>query len=157
MVLQVLQQLQHNHLSGSEMLENIGATVRSEKSTNDHFDFRKNIYNLSGKLFYDINCDSRETVPITLALLYLSKGDIEKSVVFSANFGRDSDTIGAMCGAISGAYSGSNNLKKDWYNKAICLSNHGQEKLCLDLVTATRNKQKHILEKLSILQFIASK
>ena len=45
-------------LSGSEMLENIGATVRLAKSTNDYFEFRKNIYNHSDKFFYDINCDS---------------------------------------------------------------------------------------------------
>ena len=38
--------------------------------------------------------DSRETVPLTLALFRLADG---------ANLGRDADTIASMCGAIGGA------------------------------------------------------
>ena len=73
----------------------------------------------------DINIDSSVN-PTGLeqlvfdSLLYLSKGDIEKSVVYSANFGRDSDTIGTMCGSIAGAFSGSKNLKKIGIVRLYC-------------------------------------
>ncbi|HWK44450.1 MAG TPA: ADP-ribosylglycohydrolase family protein [Stellaceae bacterium] len=51
-------------------------------------------------------CDSRETIPATLAIVLLAKGDPWQATVLSANFGRDSDTIGCMAGGICGALQG---------------------------------------------------
>lgn len=53
-----------------------------------------------------VMCDSRETVPATFALIWLAGGDADKAVMLSANFGRDSDTIGCMAGGICGALQG---------------------------------------------------
>jgi len=47
--------------------------------------------------------DSRETVPVALALFALAEGDPERAIVYGANFGRDADTIASMAGALAGA------------------------------------------------------
>jgi ADP-ribosylglycohydrolase len=51
-------------------------------------------------------CDSRETIPATLALCLLADGDPTLVVIYDANFGRDTDTIATMAGAICGALKG---------------------------------------------------
>jgi ADP-ribosylglycohydrolase len=71
----------------------------------------------------DIICDSRETVPCVMALFYLAAGDPEKVLVYSANFGRDSDTIGTMAGAIAGAYKGAAGIRPDWIKKVDAAGN----------------------------------
>lgn len=52
-----------------------------------------------------IACDSRETVPATLAICRLAGGDPWKAVTYGANFGRDADTIACMAGYVCGALS----------------------------------------------------
>jgi ADP-ribosylglycohydrolase len=54
----------------------------------------------------DVICDSRETIPATLAIVLLAQGDPTQATILSANFGRDSDTIGCMAGGICGALQG---------------------------------------------------
>lgn len=61
-----------------------------------------------------VACDSRETVPAVFGLLALAQGDPQRSVEYAANFGRDTDTIGAMIGAISGALAGGRVLTDTW-------------------------------------------
>jgi len=51
-----------------------------------------------------VACDSRETAPAALALCYLADGDPARALPYAANFGRDTDTIGTMAGAICGAW-----------------------------------------------------
>ena len=58
--------------------------------------------------------DSRETVPLALALVLLADGDPEQAVVYGANFGRDADTIASMAGAIAGALKGAAGLPPAW-------------------------------------------
>lgn len=58
--------------------------------------------------------DSRETVPVTLALFELADGDPEKCVEYGANFGRDADTIASMVGALAGALKGAAALPAAW-------------------------------------------
>jgi ADP-ribosylglycohydrolase len=50
-------------------------------------------------------CDSLETVPAAFALATLADGDVRAAVEYSANFGRDTDTIASMAGALCGALS----------------------------------------------------
>lgn len=52
-----------------------------------------------------IFCDSLETVPAAFALAMLAGGEVRTAVEFAANFGRDSDTIASMVGALCGALS----------------------------------------------------
>ena len=61
-----------------------------------------------------VACDSRETVPAVFGLLAVAEGDPQRSVEYAANFGRDTDTIGAMIGAISGALAGGRALTDTW-------------------------------------------
>ena len=50
-----------------------------------------------------IFCDSLETVPAAFALATLADGNVRTAVEYAANFGRDSDTIASMAGALCGA------------------------------------------------------
>jgi ADP-ribosylglycohydrolase len=52
-----------------------------------------------------VACDSRETVPAAAGLACLAGGDPRTAVEYGANFGRDTDTIATMAGAMCGAVS----------------------------------------------------
>lgn len=51
-------------------------------------------------------CDSRETIPAALAIVLLAEGDPWTAAILSANFGRDTDTIGCMAAGLCGALQG---------------------------------------------------
>jgi len=97
--------------SSHVMLEHIREVMALARDLNDYKKFREAFYE---KHLYSIICDSRETIPLTLALLYLSGGDPEACILNAANFGRDSDTVASMIGAISGAFKGVSGLKRAW-------------------------------------------
>ena len=61
--------------------------------------------------------DSRETIPVALALFYLAGGDPRQTIQFCANFGRDADTIASMAGAIAGALHGASAIPRGWIDK----------------------------------------
>jgi ADP-ribosylglycohydrolase len=61
-----------------------------------------------------IACDSRETIPATIALCLLADGDPKTVVEMGANFGRDTDTIATMAGAICGAFGGAHTIPGEW-------------------------------------------
>ena len=61
-----------------------------------------------------IACDSRETIPATFAICLLADGDPVRAVEQGANFGRDTDTIATMTGAICGALAGHRDLPSSW-------------------------------------------
>jgi ADP-ribosylglycohydrolase len=61
-----------------------------------------------------IACDSRETVPAVFALATLAGGDLRTGVEFAANFGRDTDTIASMTGALCGAVGGPDAVPDGW-------------------------------------------
>ena len=58
-----------------------------------------------------------ETIPATLAILTLSEGDPVRAITWSANFGRDADTIATMVGSIVGALHGASGLPSAWVTK----------------------------------------
>jgi ADP-ribosylglycohydrolase len=58
--------------------------------------------------------DSRETVPLALALVWLANGNTQKAVEYGANFGRDADTVASMAGAVAGALDGAHALPQAW-------------------------------------------
>ena len=49
---------------------------------------------------------SRESVPMAFGLLRLVPGDLWKTLLTAANIGDDTDTIGAIAGAMAGALGG---------------------------------------------------
>lgn len=55
-----------------------------------------------------------EAVVSAFAVFLLTDGDFRNGIVYSGNFGRDSDTIGAIAGALAGAICGLANIPEDW-------------------------------------------
>jgi hypothetical protein len=55
-----------------------------------------------------------EELPIALGLLVATHGDYTETVLGGVNYGRDSDSIASMGGALVGALGGSVALRRDW-------------------------------------------
>jgi ADP-ribosylglycohydrolase len=126
--------------SGAEMLTAIDAALSLARETGSFDAFREAAYKRADSMFCRITCDSRETVPITLALFVLADGDVEKCVTYGANFGRDADTIASMAGAIAGALNGVGGIKSEWVEKANRLSGSISVRLAEGLVEAAIRK-----------------
>jgi ADP-ribosylglycohydrolase len=58
--------------------------------------------------------DPLESIPVVLAMFYKTKGDYSESVIASANFGRDCDTIACMTGYVAGALNGVDAIPERW-------------------------------------------
>lgn len=69
----------------------------------DVFEVRPALYS---RCLRPLMVDSRETVPVALAMFKAARGDPMRAVRGGANFGRDSDTIAGMAGLLAGALSG---------------------------------------------------
>ncbi len=89
--------------SAEEMRRLIVSALELARSSRDFRAFRTE-YHKSFR--QEVICDSRETVPATLAIVLLAEGDAWQATVLGANFGRDCDTIGCMAGGICGALQG---------------------------------------------------
>ena len=55
-----------------------------------------------------------EAVVSALSVFLLCRGDFRQCIVYAGNFGRDSDTIGAIAGALAGAVHGMTGIPDDW-------------------------------------------
>src|ERR1700742_177461 len=89
--------------SGEEMRSLIAAALELANEARDYKPFRERYH---GKFRQRIACDSRETVPASLAIVHLARGNPAIAASFGANFGRDADTIGCIAAGICGALSG---------------------------------------------------
>jgi ADP-ribosylglycohydrolase len=89
--------------SGGEMRSLIRDALELATSSENFKFFRKAYHERFRRA---VICDSRETIPAALAIVRLAAGDPWKAVVLSANFGRDTDTIGCIAGGICGALAG---------------------------------------------------
>jgi poly(ADP-ribose) glycohydrolase ARH3 len=56
-----------------------------------------------------------ESVPAALAAFLLTHS-FREAVISAVNLGGDTDTIGAMAGAVAGAYYGYNQIPQEWLN-----------------------------------------
>jgi ADP-ribosylglycohydrolase len=128
--------------SGQEMLARIDAALQLAQDLRDYTAFRQALYADRDRFFCRITCDSRETIPLTLALFLLGQGDLEACVTYAANLGRDADTIATMVGAISGALNGMQGIRADWVNKAHQVSAADQRELACRLATAAFEKHR---------------
>ncbi|HJN49792.1 MAG: ADP-ribosylglycohydrolase family protein [Pseudomonadales bacterium] len=126
-------------LSGSEMRERIEQALELANQCVDFKQFRNAVYEQRDVFFKPLICDSRETVPLTLALFALSKGDFEKAVTYGANFGRDSDTNACMVGGLTGALAGVDGIKSQWTAKILAYGG-GEEKIAEDLTRTAVKK-----------------
>lgn len=57
---------------------------------------------------------SIEELPIALGMLLVADGDYEGAVLGGVNYGRDTDSIASMAGAICGALGGTDAVRSDW-------------------------------------------
>ena len=107
------------------MIEQIQSAVERAKRLGDYKAFRES-YNQDR--LHCVISDSRETVPAAFALFCLADGDPVKAIEYGANFGRDTDTIGSMVGALCGAFKGIEGLKPEWVKQ---IEERGDEQLKL--------------------------
>jgi ADP-ribosylglycohydrolase len=57
---------------------------------------------------------SIEELPVAIGLLVVTGGDFADTVLGGVNYGRDSDSIASMGGALAGALGGTSALRSDW-------------------------------------------
>ncbi|MGO1972451.1 MAG: ADP-ribosylglycohydrolase family protein [Propionibacteriaceae bacterium] len=57
---------------------------------------------------------SIEELPVALGMLKIASGDPREAILGATNYGRDSDSIATMAGAIAGAMHGRAALPQDW-------------------------------------------
>jgi ADP-ribosylglycohydrolase len=123
--------------SGSEMIELIHAALALVVEAGDYATFRARYH---AKFRRAIACDSRETVPATIALVQLAGGDLPRTLCYAVNFGRDTDTIACMAGSIAGALAGASGLPKDWLAKVARNASRDQQELARVLIDVARRK-----------------
>lgn len=141
--------------SGEELRGLVAEIMEVALANVDYKGFRAEVYSRQTSFFRRITCDSRETVPITLALFWLADGDVEKCVTYGANFGRDADTIASMAGAIAGAFSGIDAIRSDWVEKALRLAARDPEELARALVGTALAKMERECESIETLRRLA--
>lgn len=149
----------------SQITTRIHQALELAAGANDYLEFRRKYYELmllpwpqSGlgsdspppPGFYD-TAEPRETVPVALAIFRLSNGDWRKSVEFAANFGRDSDTIGAIVGAIAGAYDGTKSIPQEWIVLVNERNQQDQQQLALRMTETVLNNEALVRQRLDML------
>lgn len=98
-------------VSGAPMRELIGEAVSLAEEASGYEEFRERYLERFGQR---IACDSRETVPAAFALAAMAGGDVRRGVELAANFGRDTDTIATMTGALCGAVGEPDAIPEGW-------------------------------------------
>ena len=101
-------------VSADEMRQTILAALALADESDSYERFRESYY---ADFQRTMLADAMETVPATLAILALAKGDPERAIVWGANFGRDADTIASMIGGVVGALHGASGLPPAWVEK----------------------------------------
>jgi ADP-ribosylglycohydrolase len=70
---------------------------------------------------------SIEELPIAIGLLVATSGDFADTVLGGVNYGRDSDSIASMGGALAGALGGTGALRADWTEQIATASRYDLE------------------------------
>jgi ADP-ribosylglycohydrolase len=123
--------------SGALMRELILDALRLAREGGEYRAFRDAYHR---RFRQTIACDSRETIPATLAICLLADGDPVRAVQQGANFGRDSDTIATMAGAICGALGGAWAIPPAWEEQLGATTVRAQRALAGRLVGIARAK-----------------
>ncbi|HOQ94542.1 MAG TPA: ADP-ribosylglycohydrolase family protein [Sphaerochaeta sp.] len=58
-----------------------------------------------------------EAIPAAFACLKMEHSEFRKAMILAGNYGRDADTIGAVCGSILGAKYGLSSIPQRWIDK----------------------------------------
>jgi ADP-ribosylglycohydrolase len=132
----------------SEMRELIQRAVDLARTTGEYTRFRSEFYRTmlwqrpqglgseqtAPEGYYDI-AEPRETIPTCLALVALARGRARDAILYSANFGRDADTIGSMVGGIVGAFEGIDGLPRAWVDRINAVNEVRQDELARRMLT----------------------
>jgi ADP-ribosylglycohydrolase len=100
-------------VSGALMQDLIGEALSLADDASGYEEFRDLFL---ARFLQSLSCDSRETVPAAFALSVLAGGRLREAVEYAANFGRDTDTIATMTGALCGAVS-QGALPNEWVGR----------------------------------------
>jgi ADP-ribosylglycohydrolase len=131
--------------------EAVAAALALARETEDYETFRERYY--GERLLPGIAMpDSRETIPVTLALFGLAGGDPERTIIFGANFGRDADTIASMAGAIAGALKGASAFPAAWLEKVEAENPRSQQKLATELFQIVVKRTEETQKRLATIQ-----
>jgi ADP-ribosylglycohydrolase len=81
---------------------------------------------------------SIEELPIALGMALIAGGDYRAAVLGAVNYGRDSDSIATMAGAITGALGGASAVPADWLDAVSAASRTDLVTPATTLATVTR-------------------
>ncbi|MFT4117687.1 ADP-ribosylglycohydrolase family protein [Bradyrhizobium sp.] len=123
--------------SGEEMRSLIVTALELADEAGDYKTFRDRYH---ARFRQRIACDSRETVPASLAIVHLSRGDPALAAGYGANFGRDADTVACMAAAVCGALSGISAGNAELIEALPVDAQRAQVDLASRLVIVTRAK-----------------
>jgi len=123
--------------SGEEMRSLIKEALDLAGEAGDYKAFRERYH---GEFRQRIACDSRETVPASLAIVRLANGDPALAASYGANFGRDADTIGCIAAGICGALSGLSPASAKLVEQLPVATQRAQTDLASRLTAVTRAK-----------------
>lgn len=98
-------------ISAREIVGEVRRVLALAQSAGGYVAFRERFY---AECLRDVQADSRETYPATLAILYLSGGQTDDALKMAASFGRDADTIATMVGGLVGALNGVESFRPHW-------------------------------------------
>ena len=96
-----------------------------------------------------------EELPIALGMLVVSQGSYKEGVLGGVNYGRDSDSIATMTGAISGALNGVSGIPSEWLSTVEKASRRDFAKssaLLTEIASEIQNRDKARQEHLIRIQ-----
>lgn len=65
---------------------------------------------------------------------------MEKTLIYGANFGRNTDTIASVAGAVAGALRGVDSMRSDWVEKVRRVAAVDQEEMAENLAKCALRK-----------------
>lgn len=91
---------------------------------------------------------SIEELPVALGFLVATNGDFEETVLGGVNYGRDSDSIASIGGALAGALGGRAGLRRDWVDEVgeaskLDLEQPGHDMASVALEIFARDTARH--------------
>jgi ADP-ribosylglycohydrolase len=140
-------------VSSAQMIEQVQRALALAREAKNYALFRERFYAAGLR---DIIADARETFPVTLALFYLAKGEVNTALRMAANFGRDADTIATMVGGLAGAFGGVQALQQEWVAQVEANPDVQYKPLARRLVEIVLAKAERRRRDLDTLQMIAA-
>ncbi len=100
-----------------------------------------------------------EELPVALGILAACDGDVRRSIITAVNYGRDSDSIASMAGAIAAALQGPGSVPPEWIDEITLASKIDLDEYATlladaaeDILAADRRAAQADLDRLNRLQ-----